>query len=189
MVNKVKNEHGTKDIILAPMSESMRNACEKDPDLGTFIHHKLQRYHHAAQSSPAGELLARLSDAAIGSAKPQIVEAIAMSKPSVVWRAHGFMVAPATHVVGDDYLTALHCLNGTKTTPLGDLKVDEQIFFLAMTEPQTSCTDGIIFLSTDSSKQLQLLQVAGGSKVTVVGATSRGGLGCMGVYTIVVHTC
>ena len=43
-----------------------------------------------------------------------------------------------------------------------------------MTEPHTGFVDGIIFMSTDASKQLQLPQVAGGSKVTVVGATSRG---------------
>lgn len=136
----------------------------------------LQRYHHSALWSPAGELLTRVSDAALGSAKPQTVEAITRSKPCVVLRAQGFMVAPATRVVGEDYLTALHCMNGTKTTPLGDLKLDEQILILldtkvwrakvhrlptVMTEPQTSFTQGIIFLSTDSSEQLQLPEFVG----------------------------
>jgi len=95
---------------------------------GVFLNHTLQRYHHAAV--PAGELLTRVTDAAVGSAKPQPVEAITRSKPCVVLRVHGFMVARATHVIAEDYLTALHCMSGTKATPLGDLKVDKQVLIL-----------------------------------------------------------
>lgn len=44
-----------------------------------------------------------------------------------------------------------------------------------MTEPQTSFTDGIIYLSTDAGKPLQVAKIAGGgAKVTIVGATSKG---------------
>ena len=58
------------DEWLQAMAVTMKDACQRDPELGKFLNHTLQRYHHAAQSSPASELLTRVSDAALGSSKP-----------------------------------------------------------------------------------------------------------------------